>query len=212
MKHWNRIYQNPEEYTYYDLGTPHEDLSYIASSFNERGVSTILDLGCGSGRNLFFLHEKAFFLSGIDIAPEGIRTIRKRIPDADVRVGDIYEPLPYPDASFDAILSIQVLQHATEDKIVCAINEMERILRPGGFIFVTVCGRYANGKERYCLVRTARKVASHTYVPTIGEEKGLTHFIYTKRKLREHFSNFRTIEQWKDSRDYYCLLVQKPVP
>ena len=42
----------------------------------------------------------------------------------------------------------------------------------------------------------------------IGDEAGLIHFIYNKRILLNHYSDFKLIELWKDDKDYYCLLGQ----
>jgi SAM-dependent methyltransferase len=210
MLQWDAIYKRgPKAYKYYDLLHPHEDMPRIAAFLKARKARRVLDLGCGSGRNFFYLDRFGFDVAGIDIASAGIRAIRKRLKRTDARVGDIYKPLPYPHASFDAVISVQVLQHSTAPSIKRAIQEMHRILRPGGVIFVTVGGRISKGKVRFCLVQTARRIAPNTYVPTDGGEKGLTHFIYNQKLLREHFKGFRTLGLWKDSKDYYCLLAQR---
>jgi len=210
MLQWNEIYKrNPKSYKYYSLTKPHRDLAKVSRCFKKGGA--VLDLGCGSGRNMFYLCEKGFKVSAIDIAPEGIRQIKKTLKKSDAVVGNVYKRLPYKNEQFDAIISIQVLQHATEEKIKSAIKEMHRILKPGGYIFVTVCGRLSKGKVRYVLVKTAKKIAPNTYVPTIGGETGLTHFIYNKKILLKHFKAFITVDLWKDERDYYCILAKKPV-
>ncbi|MBR9700638.1 class I SAM-dependent methyltransferase [Candidatus Woesearchaeota archaeon] len=208
MGGWDDIYKkDPKDYSYYDLGKPHKDLPKIVRRF--KGVKNVLDIGCGSGRNFFYL-TKHFQVEGIDIAKEGVRQIKKILPESRVKVGDIYNKLPYKTGVFDAIVGIQVLQHSTEPKIKKAISEIFRILKPGGWLFITVGGRISKGEVRYCLVKTAKKMAPNTYVPTKGSEKGLTHFIYSKKRLLDHFELFDIIETWKDDKDYYCLLARKP--
>ncbi len=208
MRSWEKIYQkSPKAYRYYNLLDPHPDMPKVAGILKKRGVKKVLDLGCGSGRNLFYLVKQRFEVSGIDIAPTGIRQIREKLGDrkADLKVADIFAKLPYPDDFFDAIVSVQVLQHAKEKKIKGLVSEMVRVLKPKGLIFFTVGGRYSNSKLRYCLVQTAKKIAPNTYVPTLGNEKGLIHFIYNKKILLEHFKAFKLIRLWKDERDYYCF-------
>ena len=196
MTQWNKIYKkNQKNYKYYDLNEPHQDMPKISKIFKQKKIKKILDLGCGSGRNLFYLLKKGFELSGIDLAPEGIKQIKQITKNkVDLKIGDVFTTLPYKDNSFDAIISVQVLQHSKKRNIKKAISEIKRILKPGGLIFLTVCGRYSQGKLRYCLITTAKQIAYNTFVPTIGPEKGLTHFIYNKKILLEHYSDFQFLE------------------
>lgn len=226
---WDDIFRNQEAYRYYSLSEPHEDMEKISASFREHDVRKILDLGCGTGRNLIFLSRKGFEMQGIDLSKNAIAGIRKicnNIPEKNktgptaskakldagsrigLKTGDIFSRLPFDDDSFDAIISVQVLQHSDEKGIIHAISEMKRVLKPGGLIFITVCGRISRGKVRHCLVKTAKKISERTYIPTCGEERGMTHFIYDKKTLLRHYSGFGIIRIWKDNRDYYCLLAE----
>jgi len=211
MEQWNKIYkEGSEKYTYYNFLEPHKDMPMICNFFEKRGIRKVLDLGCGAGRNLIYLAKKGFDVYGIDISPEGITVIQKILKNekltSSLKIGDVFKRLPYPDDMFDAVVSVQVLQHGTEEKIKKAISEINRILRPGGIIFITLCGRYTKGKIRKILVQTAKKIAQNTFVPTQGEEMGLTHFIYNKRLIFEHYNNFRILKLWKDEKDYYCFI------
>ncbi|MFX1537323.1 MAG: hypothetical protein ACFFDI_24205, partial [Promethearchaeota archaeon] len=53
------------------------------------------------------------------------------------------------------------------------------------------------------------KIAPRTYIPTMGSEKGLVHFIYNKKVIKDHYKNFEILNLWKDERDYYCFLAKK---
>lgn len=211
VKQWGLVYRkDSKDYKYYDLDKPHQDLFWITSLFKNEGVKKILDLGCGSGRNFFYLEKKGFDVYGVDSAPEGLKVMKKKgVVASKLKVGDVFSKLPYLDGFFDAVVSVQVLQHSREKGILKAISEIRRVLKPGGILFVTVAGRYSLGKLRYCLVKTAKKVSNNTYVPTLGEEKGLIHFIYNKDLLLKHYSSFFPLELWKDGGDYYCYLGLK---
>lgn len=211
MSQWNEIYQKgARNYKYYNIHEPHEAMPRLSRLFKQAGIKVVLDLGCGAGRNLLYLAKQGFELYGIDLAHDGIALLSRQLDNQSLRaqliVGDIYQPLPYPADFFDAIVSVQVIQHGRENQIRKMIKEMIRVLKPGGFIFVTVTGRISRRKVRKCLVRTARRVGERTYIPTLGEEKGLIHFIYNKNVLLRHFKDFELLNLWKDSRDYYCFL------
>ncbi len=208
---WDSIYKKGEKkYKYYKLTEPHEDIKKIKKIFKNKKINKILDLGCGVGRNLFYLTKEGFEVHGIDLAKEGIKIIKKNAKEKNIKiqlkVGNVFKRLPYPDNFFDAVISIQVLQHGSFNQIKKAITEIERILKPKGLIFITLCGRYSQGKLRYCLVKTAKKIAPRTYVPIVGNEIGLVHYIYNEQILKKHYRNFKILNLWRDSRDYYCFL------
>lgn len=214
VKQWDEIYQKEGcDYKYYDILKPHPDLLKVTEVFKAHGVKKVLDLGCGAGRNSIYLAQQGMDVQAIDSSAAGLQIfsegLKKHGLHVESRVGNVLEPLPYDNASFDAIISVQVLQHGTLDQIILAISEIQRILKTGGIIFITLCGRLSKGKVRECLVRTAQKIAPRTYIPTLGSEVGLPHFIYNKKVLKQHYRAFTPIAMWKDDRDYYCFLAKK---
>jgi SAM-dependent methyltransferase len=211
---WNKIYQNPDDYSYYNVLVPHTNLGEVIEWFKSMRVNTVLDLGCGMGRNLFPLLEAGFDAYGIDNAEYGIKHIWTELDKKNLSKKIVlgkFQNLPFKDNHFDAIISIQTLNHGYESDIIQGINEIKRVLRPGGYFFITVPGRISQGKVRYCLVKTAQRVEPHTYLPTIGDEVGIPHFIFNKKLIKKHFSFFDKLSVVKDEKDYYCISGQKPI-
>jgi len=213
MFQWDKIYKKEgAKYKYYNIFKPHENMSKVLTIFKKQKVKRVLDLGCGAGRNLVYLLEKGFDVYGIDCAPKGLEIIKERLKKEkrkySLKLGNVFNNLPYEDNFFDAVISVQVLQHGKINEIKKAIKEIKRILKPRGLIFITLCGRISNGKVRDYLIKTAKKIAPRTYVPTMGNEKGLTHFVYNKKVIKKHYNNFKILKIWKDSRDYYCFIAQ----
>jgi SAM-dependent methyltransferase len=95
----------------------------------------ILDAGCGTGAILQRLGNPSKNI-GIDLAPEAIAFCRQR-GLSNVQTGDI-SALPFPDASFDAVICSSVLYHEWVSDVAAAVREMRRVLRPGGLLLINV--------------------------------------------------------------------------
>jgi SAM-dependent methyltransferase len=93
---------------------------------------TVLDAGCGSGRNLDVLARYGA-ASGVDISPHAVAAAHAR-GHTDVRLGNV-ENIPFPDDSFDLVTCLDVLEHMPDDRRV--LRELRRVTRPGGALLVT---------------------------------------------------------------------------
>ncbi len=146
-KTWDKIFnQSGKIFT-----QPHPDLPSLIPLLQERKVNRILDLGSGSGRHVVYLSGQGFSVFGIDISPSGMDMARQWLLEegltADLRIQDITRKLPYEAEFFDALISIQVIHHATVATIQKIIREIERVLKREGFIFITVPKLKNQGKE-----------------------------------------------------------------
>ena len=97
----------------------------------------ILEVGCGGGTALKLAAARGANTAAIDAASAFVQITRDRVPDADVRVGDL-QFLPYEDESFDVVMGFNAFQYAADTD--AALAETRRVLRPGGLVAVTVWG------------------------------------------------------------------------
>jgi SAM-dependent methyltransferase len=99
---------------------------------------TILDAGCGYGRNLVYFFNEGYQVLGADADPLAIATVRHlahELPAANFRVEAI-ECMSFPDACADVVLSSAVLHFARDDEQFHAMLQGAwRTLRPGGLFF-----------------------------------------------------------------------------
>ena len=97
-----------------------------------RASGEVLEVAVGTGRNFDF-YPAGVRLTGIDLSPAMLEFARKKAGelglDADLREGNAQE-LPFPDASFDTVVCTLSLCSIPDDRR--AIEEMKRVLRPGG--------------------------------------------------------------------------------
>lgn len=95
---------------------------------------SVLDLGCGGGFLANYLAGRGHQVTGIDTSAESLEVARRYdwTRSVDYRLGDACA-LPFPDASFDAVCAMDLIEHITEpDRLIA---EAGRVLRPGGLFF-----------------------------------------------------------------------------
>jgi len=103
---------------------------------------TVLDAGCGGGRNARYLMRVGANVFGVDREPQRIREIRALaeavapdLPKDNFQVGGLVE-LPFEDGRFDAVLCNAVLHFAADElEFETMLREMWRVLAPGGVFF-----------------------------------------------------------------------------
>jgi SAM-dependent methyltransferase len=95
----------------------------------------MLDVGCGVGAFHPFLRNVAGRLSGIDVSAESIARARLDNPDADYRSFD-GQRFPFGDAHFDLATAICVLHHVAPAQWQSFVQEMRRVVRPGGLVCI----------------------------------------------------------------------------
>jgi SAM-dependent methyltransferase len=99
---------------------------------------TILDAGCGFGRNLVYFLNEGYNVLGADVDPGAIAAVRRlahALPAANFRAEAI-ERMSFPDACADVVLSSAVLHFARDDEqFRDVLRGTWRILRPGGLFF-----------------------------------------------------------------------------
>lgn len=112
----------------------------LRGRFDHRG--RVLDAGCGRGRNLPYLLTRGFDVFAIDGDEAAVAALRRlfgrlapHLPPDRVRRGQV-EALPWADASMDVVISSAVLHFARdEDHFHAMVEEMWRVLAPGGLFF-----------------------------------------------------------------------------
>ncbi|MDA0786157.1 MAG: methyltransferase domain-containing protein [Proteobacteria bacterium] len=126
----------------------------------------VLDCGVGTGAlscALSRVSSDPFRLDAIDISPRMLEQAQGRFRDCDLRgtlcLGDIRE-LPYGDGIFDLVMSAHVLEHLADPNI--ALDEMIRVLKPGGVLVVCLTRRSLSGSFVNLKWRTHRTTPAQT--------------------------------------------------
>ncbi|MEO6144615.1 MAG: class I SAM-dependent methyltransferase [Dermatophilaceae bacterium] len=140
-EHWAATFEaNPDMY-----GTdPSAPGVAAAKIFVAAGLTDVLELGAGQGRDTLYLARRGLRVTALDYAAGTLATLTSKARAADLadRVSvarhDIREPLPLPDASVDACYSHMLFNMAlTTGELEALIGELRRVLRPGGVVVYT---------------------------------------------------------------------------
>jgi SAM-dependent methyltransferase len=133
------------------FGSGYEEARAILTALEGYGfdlskLGTILEFGCGSSRVLRHFRVVADLeLTGADANPKPLDWNRRNLPGIKFQQNGLEPPLSFVDASFDVIYALSVFTHIPLELQRSWLQELGRVLRPGGYLLCTVHGNsYAN--------------------------------------------------------------------
>lgn len=106
-----------------------------------RDALRALDIGCGAGRHTFLLAELGFTVGAVDVSSEGLRFTGESLASAGYKADLLCAPmtaLPFPDESFDVIVSYGVFYYGPFADGRAAIGELRRVMKPAARALVVV--------------------------------------------------------------------------
>lgn len=118
----------------------------IADLIHYQPGEAVLDVGCGTGSLALVAKERvgnAGRVCGIDPAPRQIASARAKAARRGLKVDfqlGVIEKLPFPDQTFDVVQSTFAIDHVPEDLQRQGLNEIARVLKPGGRLFILNTG------------------------------------------------------------------------
>lgn len=160
----------------------------------------VIDLGCGTGRDSQLFTSAGYEYTGVDLSKGMIDMAKESLPDSTFQVMNLTE-LKFEDGCFDGIWSFAAYLHIPKGDIDHAIQETNRVLKPGGIGYIVV---KKGSKECY-----------------LDSENGQRYWsFYGKRQFARILENngFNILKSWEDKRDYnppkdvsvyLCYFIQK---
>jgi len=114
-----------------------ELLDAFAASVRARGE--VCEIGCGPGQISRYLQDRGATMRGIDLSGEMVKWAQRLNPDISFAQDNMLE-LNLPDSSLAAIVSFYAIIHVERDKVTRALQEMNRVLQPGGSLLISFHG------------------------------------------------------------------------
>jgi len=115
----------------------------------------VIDYGCGPGYLLNLLAEKNIELHGADFSTEAVNLVNQRLSGKPRWNGvKLIRTIPspeLPDATFDLATCVETIEHLPDEPLEEALSQLRRIVKPGGYLFLTTPGSENLEKEMsYC--------------------------------------------------------------
>jgi len=104
----------------------------------------VVDLGCGNGRDSYWLAKMGYDVVGVDISQEMIRLSAAKNPGLKFYVKSFYE-LDFPKKSFDGFWAANSLLHIPRKNLGTVLKNIKFILRPGAVGFISI--KEGNGEK-----------------------------------------------------------------
>ena len=141
-RHWESVFGERAEM----FGeVPSDPARQAAKLFKSEGVTELLELGAGQGRDTLFFAQEDFRVRAVDYSSSGLDAIGEKASASGLdsvvstTVHDIRLPLPFGDATFDACFSHMLYCMAlTSAELEALSSEVCRVLKPGGLNVFTV--------------------------------------------------------------------------
>jgi SAM-dependent methyltransferase len=162
----------------FKVGHPRQDMLFklVRRTVPKGGV--IVESGFGDGYLLGRL-QSLYKCIGVDISSENIEKVRKRFPKVDFYSVDPLAVMPGEGESVDCFIASEVLEHMDDRELNFSIQEILRILKPGGVAIVTFPA-HENLADSLC------------YCPSCGTSfhKWGHKQVWNKEKIEKIFSDF----------------------
>lgn len=161
----------------------------------------ILDVGCGTGSLSIMIKQMypAADVTGLDGDPQILETARSKAKNDELEIqfeqGMSFD-LPYPDASFEIVLTSFMLHHLERNDKQKTAMEAFRVLRPGGQLFGVdfVEPQNFSGKAIRSLMRRGERIADNFdgFLPIMFREAGFQDYLETGHYVFGTISLFQT--------------------
>jgi ubiquinone/menaquinone biosynthesis C-methylase UbiE len=182
----------------YNIPLPTE----LVSFFSGKSAKTVLEVGCGYGRVCFFLHEKGFEVTGVDVDREQVQRAQEEKKSRGVDEGIWFVvndagDLCFPAGCFDVVTVLGVLTLVPRTERLRIMRDILRVLKPCGYVLVEEFGRtWRNSvyRKRY---KDDAELSGEPGTFAVRDEQGrILHFShhFTRQELRGLLDGFKVVQ------------------
>ena len=188
-----------EEYwkTKWDKREIEEANDFARRSFSQikyNNFETLLDLGCGNGRDSLFFASEGLNVTSVDFSESGIKKLNELSKEKGLKINTIQtdiRKINFPDDSFDVIYAHLILHYFNDEVTTKIFEKLFRILKKDGLIFIK-CKSVEDA-----LYGKGEKVGKDMY------KKGHLRHFFSEEYMKEKLRDFKILEIRKTSSVYH---------
>lgn len=182
----------------------------LVAELNPQHQEAVLEFGFGTGQNLIRIHHynAPTKLRGLDIDPKVKVLAEKKLAKLGIAVPlDLYDggTFPYPDNSFDKVVSSLVFHQLSKEGKFAALQEIQRVLKPGGRLVIGDWGQPSSRAMRMAFYTVQLLDGFNT---TTDNVKGLIP-VYMEMQGFKNVQEPDYIDTWLGTYAYYTAVCQK---
>ena len=177
------------------LPVPVDVLSKVKEAveiFKQQDLKVVLDLGCGEGRHAFYMAEQGFKVYAGDKSEKALQRAGRSALSLENCTVEFKQhdllAIPFTSDFFDAVLGIQCMGHGTKTDLKSGVEEVRRVLRPGGFFFADFVGMNSQMKHR------GKEVEPNTFLGAVKGEISILHHYTSEAELKEIFAGYASVK------------------
>lgn len=170
---------------------PSRDVFEFTFHLRRHGQKKIYDLGCGIGRNLFFLIDMGFEAHGSDYSLDAVDEVNGRLEELNYPHRVKHESMTEiseSDESYDAVIAYNVVYHSYVAEMTKALNHIRRILKNNGSLLITFQSKNSPSYRR------EEEVESGTVLRRSGYEAGIPHHYVDREDVIQLLSAYRIMD------------------
>ena len=193
---WNK---NTDDYWI----TPCTECAYLAERWSSEGFRNFLDLGCGLGRHTVYMGKHGFDVTAVDLSQEAVKRTKTWSEKENLRINACAAnmlDLPFKNDSFDCIIAYNVIYHTDTAGFKAALEEIRRVLRPDGELFLTLISK---NTWSYDQSDVRKRIDANTLLRNENETgEDIPHFFVDLEDIKRFFVNFKLIRCPVEEREY----------
>lgn len=187
--------------------------AFLAERWQSEGFKRLLDLGCGLGRHTVYMGTHGFEVTAFDLSDEAVQATQSWAKQENLHIeactGNMLE-LPFENNSFDCVIAYNVIYHTDTTGFLKALEEIQRVLRPGGELFLTLISKKT---ESYDQTDNRKRIDENTVLRNENEAgEDIPHFFVDIKDIKRFFTKFELIrlpsEEYEynlENPDYYSV-------
>jgi len=181
---------------------------WFLEQFQTNQVRNVCDAACGFGAYSAMLSANGYLVSGFDIATTAVELTTKlldqnKLAYSQYIVSDICA-IGYPTDCFDAVVAHAVIDHLSATAAQTALDELLRITRPGGLVYISF-----DPLEEDDLIAPHEVFSDGSFLYSDGERKGLLFRYYPSKHIKNLVGSVKILRWHCSRRGERSLLIQK---